>query len=266
MSSLGWIVAASLAGGVLSVCAAAFALVLRAAWIPTLVSFAIGALLGAAFLEVIPHAFENGEPHAVALSILGGILVFFLLEKLLLWRHSHEGHDTYDHGGEHEVAQVHRHDHGHDQGRSGALIVVGDTIHNFLDGILIAAAFLQSTQLGIITALAIVAHEIPQEVGDFVILLNSGYSKAKAFVLNLLSSCATLVGGVLGYYSLQVIEGWTPVLLGIVAASMIYVAVADLIPGLHRRPELRATVSQSVLIALGIGSIALVRALLGDLH
>ena len=255
MSSLGWIVVASLAGGVLSVCAAAFALVLRAAWIPALVSFAIGALLGAAFLEVIPEAFEQGEPHTVALSILGGILVFFLLEKLLLWRHSHD---------EHEVAHVGG--HVHDQGRSGALIVVGDTIHNFLDGILIAAAFLQSTELGIIAALAIVAHEIPQEVGDFVILLNSGYSKARAFVLNLLSSCATLAGGVLGYYSLQVLAGWTPVLLGIVAASMIYVAVADLIPGLHRRTALRATVSQTILIALGIGSIALVRALLGDLH
>jgi len=252
MTPLGWIVAASLAGGVISAGAAAFALALRAAWIPTLVSFAVGALLGAAFLEVIPHAFEHGEPHTVAGSILGGILVFFLLEKLLLWRHSHD---------EHEVERA-----VHDQGRSGALIVVGDTIHNFLDGILIAAAFLQGTQLGIIAAIAIVAHEIPQEVGDFLILLNSGYSKAKAFVLNMLSSCATLVGGVLGYYALQVIEGWTPALLGIVAASMIYVAVADLIPGLHRRPEFRATVSQTVLIALGIGSIALVRALLGDLH
>ena len=255
MSALGWIVVASLAGGVLSAGAASIALVLRAAWIPTLVSFAIGALLGATFLEVIPHAFEHGEPHLVAGSILGGILVFFLLEKLLLWRHSHD---------QSEVANGHA--GGHDHGRSGALIVVGDTIHNFLDGILIAAAFLQSTQLGIITAIAIVAHEIPQEVGDFLILLNSGYSRAKAFVLNMLSSCATLVGGVLGYHALQVIEGWTPALLGVVAASMIYVAVADLIPGLHRRPELHATLAQSVLIALGIGSIALVRALLGDLH
>jgi zinc and cadmium transporter len=253
MSSLSWIIAASLAGGVLSAGAATLALFLRPAWISTLVSYAIGALLGAAFLEVIPHAFENGEPHTVAGSILGGILVFFLLEKLLLWRHSHEGHDTNGHGGD------------HDHGRSGALIVVGDTIHNFLDGILIAAAFLQSTQLGIVTAMAIVAHEIPQEVGDFLILLNSGYSKAKAFLLNMLSSCATLVGGALGYYALQVIEGWTPVLLGIVAASMIYVAVADLIPGLHRRTALRATVSQTILIALGIGSIVLVRALLGGL-
>ena len=259
--TLAWIIAASIAGGVLSVCAAALSLFLRAAWIHSLVSYAIGALLGAAFLEVIPHAFEHGEPHRVALSILGGILAFFVLEKLFLWRHSHEGHDTDGHGGEHEV----EHHHG-DQGRSGTLIMVGDTIHNFLDGILIAAAFLQSTQLGIITALAIVAHEIPQEVGDFVILLNSGYSKTKAFVLNVLSSCATLVGGVLGYFALQFIQGWTPALLGFVAASMIYVAVADLIPGLHRRPELRATVSQTLLIALGIGSIALARLLLGGLH
>jgi zinc and cadmium transporter len=191
----------------------------------------------------------------VASSILFGILAFFLMEKLLLWRHSHD----HEHEAE-EVAQA------HDHGRSGAMIVVGDTIHNFLDGILIAAAFLQSTQLGIVTAMAIVAHEIPQEVGDFLILLHSGYSKAKAFVMNMLSSCATLVGGALGYYSLQVVEGWTPVLLGVVAASMIYVAVADLIPGLHKRTSLRATISQTILIALGIGTIALARAVIGDLH
>lgn len=262
MSSLGWIIAASLAGGIISALAASVALVLRTSWIPTLVSFAIGALLGASFLEVIPHAFEHGDPHTVAGSILGGILAFFLMEKLLLWRHSHE-HD----GHEHEAPPAaHAHGHAHDHGRSGALIVVGDTIHNFLDGILIAAAFLQSTQLGIVTALAIVAHEIPQEVGDFLILLHSGYSRTKAFLLNVLSSGATLVGGVLGYHALQVLDGWTPMLLGVVAASMIYVAVADLIPGLHRRPELRATASQTLLIALGIGCIALVRVALGDLH
>jgi zinc and cadmium transporter len=249
--TLAWIIAASIVGGALSVCAAALALFLRAAWINSLVSYAIGALLGAAFLEVIPHAFEHGEPHRVAASILGGILVFFVLEKLFLWRHSHD-HEEDAHAG-------------HDHGRSGTLIMVGDSIHNFLDGILIAAAFLQDVKLGIITALAIVAHEIPQEVGDFVILLNSGYSKTKAFCLNILSSAATLVGGLLGYYALHVIEGWTPVLLGFVAASMIYVAVADLIPGLHRRTALRATVSQTVLIALGIGSIMLARALLEGL-
>jgi zinc and cadmium transporter len=250
--TLAWILAASIAGGALSVCAAALSLLLRAAWIQSLVSYAIGALLGAAFLEVIPHAFEHGDPHSVAASILGGILAFFLMEKLFLWRHSHDDEEAQHHEG--------------DRGRSGALIMVGDTIHNFLDGILIAAAFLQGEQLGAITALAIVAHEIPQEVGDFVILLNSGYSRAKAFVVNLVSSFATLVGGVLGYYGLMALQGWTPILLGFVAASMIYVAVADLIPGLHRRPELRATVSQTILIALGIGSIVLARALIGGLH
>jgi zinc and cadmium transporter len=252
--ALGWIVAASVAGGTLSAGAAAFALALRASWVPTLVSFAIGALLGAAFLEVIPHAFEHGDPQRVAGALLGGIFAFFVLEKLLLWRHCHtedcEVHDT------HNVPQ--------DRGRSGALIVVGDTVHNFVDGILIAAAFLQSTQLGIVTAVAIVAHEIPQEVGDFLILLHSGYSKAKALAINLLSSCATLAGGVLGYYGLRFFEGWEPTLLGIVAASMIYVAVADLIPGLHRRPELQATLSQVLLIALGIGAIVLVRVLIGE--
>ena len=247
--ALGWIIAASVAGGILSAGAAAFALLLRASWVPTLVSFAIGALLGAAFLEVIPEAFEKGDRHTAALAILGGILVFFLLEKLLLWRHSHD---------EHEV------EHGH--GRAGALIVVGDTVHNFVDGVLIAAAFLQSTQLGVITAVAIVAHEIPQEVGDFLILLHSGYTKARALALNLLSSTATLAGGVLGYYALQAFERWEPVLLGIVAASMIYVAVADLIPGLHRRTELRHTVAQVLLIVLGIGTIAMVRVLIGSGH
>ena len=247
MSTLGWIVVASVAGGVLSVLAAALALLVRPSWVQTLVSFAIGALLGAAFLEVIPHAFEHGEAHSAAAAILGGILAFFLLEKLLLWRHSHD-HD-------HDAAA-------HEHGRAGVLIVVGDAIHNFLDGILIAAAFLQSTELGLITALAIVAHEIPQEVGDFLILLHSGYTRARAFTLNVLSSAATLVGGVLGFYALQVLEGWTPVLLGVVAASMIYVAVADLIPGLHRRPQLRDTVIQTGLIALGIGVIALAGSLL----
>ena len=260
MSVLQWILLASFAGGVLSAGMAAFAMLARAAWVQTLVSFAIGALLGAAFLEVIPHAFAHGEAHEVAGAILGGILLFFLLEKLLLWRHSH---DVEDDGHAPASAAGGAHAHGPGHVRAGALIVVGDTVHNFLDGILIAAAFLQSTQLGVVTALAIVAHEIPQEVGDFLILLHSGFSRAKAFALNMLSSCATLAGGVLGYYALQVVERWMAVLLGGVAASMIYIAVADLIPGLHRRTSLRATVSQTALIALGIGTIALARALLG---
>lgn len=252
--TLTWIVLATIAGGALSVCAAAFALVLRAAWVPMLVSFAIGTLLGAAFLEVIPHAFEQGEAHVTAAAILGGILGFFLLEKVLLWRHSHE------HG---EGAEpLHHHEHS----RAGTLIVVGDTVHNFVDGVLIAAAFLQGPELGLITAVAIVAHEIPQEVGDFLVLLHSGYSRGKAFALNILSSMGSVVGGVLGYFALSGFEDWEPILLGVVAASMIYVAVADLIPGLHKRPELRATAQQALLIAAGVGIIALVRVLSGAPH
>jgi zinc and cadmium transporter len=254
--TLGWILAAGVAGGTLSAGLAALALSVRATWVPMLVSYAIGALLGAAFLEVIPHAFEQGEPHQAAAAILGGIFAFFVLEKLLLWRHCHtencEVHDPHDHG----------RNASHDHGRSGALIVVGDSVHNFVDGVLIAAAFLQSTELGIVTAVAIIAHEIPQEVGDFVILLHSGYSKGRALAMNVLSSVATLVGGVLGYFALSYFEGIQTVLLGIVAASMIYVAVADLIPGLHRRPELKDTAFQALLIALGIGTIAFVGSLL----
>jgi zinc and cadmium transporter len=174
--TLAWILVASVAGGTLSAGLAALALTLRATWIPMLVSFAIGALLGAAFLEIIPHAFEEGEAHQVAFSILGGIFGFFVLEKLLLYRHCHTEH-----------CEVHD---AHDHGRSGTLIVVGDTVHNFVDGVLIAAAFLQSTELGVVAAVAIIAHEIPQEVGDFLILLHSGYSRARALALNLLSSTA----------------------------------------------------------------------------
>jgi zinc and cadmium transporter len=250
--TLAWILGASIVGGALSAGLAAFALLLRASWLPIMVSFAIGALLGAAFLEVIPHAFERGEPRQAALAILGGIFVFFVLEKLLLWRHCHT-----------ENCEVHDpHASSHDGGRSGLLIIVGDTIHNFVDGLLIAAAFIQSTELGVIAAVAIIAHEIPQEVGDFLILLHSGYTRRRALAMNLLSSLATVVGGLIGYFALQAVAEWEATLLGVVAASMIYVAVADLIPGLHRRPELRDTAWQALLIALGIGAIAAVRAIL----
>jgi len=250
--TLAWILAASVVGGTLSAGLAAASLALRATWVPMLVSFAIGALLGAAFLEIIPHAFEQGEAHQVAFAILGGIFGFFVLEKLLLWRHCHT-----------ENCEVHDpHARPHDHGRSGALIIVGDTVHNFVDGVLIAAAFLQSVELGVVTAVAIIAHEIPQEVGDFLILLHSGYTRLRALAMNLLSSAGTVVGGVVGYFGLQFFVDLEATLLGIVAASMLYVAVADLIPGLHRRPELRDTASQALLIALGIGAIAMVRAVL----
>jgi zinc and cadmium transporter len=228
--------------------------------VPHLVSYAIGALLGAVFLEILPHAFELAKDvDTMAATVLFGILLFFVLEKLVLWRHCH-GDECEAH-----AAPVHHHGHGHehDHGRSGMMIMIGDTFHNFVDGILIAAAFMTDVKLGVVTALAIIAHEIPQEVGDFVILLHSGYTKRQAFLFNLLSSAATVVGGVLAYFALQTVQNWIPAILGLAAASMIYVAVADLIPGLHKRTELRATIQQVTLIALGISSIWLVKLVLG---
>lgn len=253
MSILTGILLASLLGGVLSITvAAAFAMSARAEWVPMLVSYAIGALLGAVFLEILPHAFELTKSiENTAATILLGILLFFVMEKLVLWRHCH-------------VQECEAHVPAHDHGRSGMMIMVGDTFHNFVDGIIIAAAFLADFQIGVVTALAIIAHEIPQEVGDFLILLHSGYSKRQAFMLNLLSSLATVVGGVIAYFMLQSMRDWIPFFLGIAAASMIYVAVADLIPGLHKRPELQATLQQALLIGLGIGSIWLTKALLGE--
>ena len=141
------------------------------------------------------------------------------------------------------------------------MIMVGDTFHNFVDGIIIAAAFLTDVHLGLVTALAIIAHEIPQEVGDFAILLHSGYSKLRALQLNLISSFASVAGGVLGYFTLQTMESWIPSLLALAAASMIYVAVADLIPGLHKRAQLGDTLQQVMLIALGVGTVWLMSVL-----
>jgi len=255
VSTLAWIIVATLAGGVLSVLAAA-AVTFRVsvASVSLFISYAIGALLGAVFLEILPHAMEHGDTHRTTATILFGILAFFVLEKLVLWRHCH-----HDHCEAHDA-----HNPAHDHGRSGLLILIGDTFHNFVDGVLIAAAFVEDPQLGIVTSLAIIAHEIPQEAGDFLILLHSGYSKAKALAFNLLSSVATLIGAMLAYFALSELTEWVPTMLALAAASMIYVAVADLIPGLHKRPELKATLQQVVLIGLGVASIAVTRALIGE--
>ncbi len=266
MTTFTWILAATLVGGIVSVLGAwLIASRASAAQVPVLISYAVGALLGAVFLELLPHAFNRSDNlQATAATLLGGLLLFFILEKLVLWRHCHieecEAHDPHTPGlPAIPVAATNGHGgHGHDHGRSGMMILIGDTFHNFVDGVLIAAAFLADTQLGIVTAVAIVAHEVPQEIGDFVILLHSGYTRAQAFALNLLSSAAMVVGGMLGYYGLQTLQQWISTLICLAAASMLYVAVADLIPGLHRRPEIRATVQQVTLIALGIATIWLV--------
>ena len=246
MSVLLWIIAASIFGGALSVLGAAlFALNASMKWINALVSYAIGALLGAVFLNILPEAVElSGDMAKVSGTVLIGILLFFTLEKVLLWRHCHHTH-----------CEAHEPDSAHVHGRSGTMIMVGDSFHNFVDGIIIAAAFMTDVNLGIVTALAIIAHEIPQEVGDFLILLHSGYSKMQALGVNLLSSLATLVGGVLAYFALQSVQGVVPTLLSLAAASMLYVAVADLIPGLHKRTQLRDTMQQVLLIGAGVATI-----------
>jgi len=250
MPILAWIVGASLAGGALSVlAAAALALRARQSQVPILISFSVGTLLGAAFLEVLPEAFAQPENvKRVSIAVLGGLLMFFVLEKLLLWKHCHE-----------EACETHAHSQEQaDHGRIASMVIIGDGFHNCVDGVIIAGAFLASVELGIITAVAIITHEIPQEVGDFLVLLHSGYSKRKALAFNLLSSGTTLVGGTFAYFALQTMHDFIPLLLGIAAASMLYISVADLIPGLHRRRGARAGAQQALLIAAGVATIWLV--------
>jgi len=270
MHTLAYIVAASLAGGALSIIAAAGTLALHPSWISKLVSFAVGALLGAVFLELLPHALETGSAEAVMITVLVGLLLFFLLEKLVLWRHSHgHGGDDVEPQSEHARADPsmarapgHAHDHargdGHDgdHGRSGLMILVGNSVHNFCDGIVIAASFLADTTLGIAATLAIVSHAIPQQVGDFAVLLHSGYARGRAFAFNLATGAATLAGALAGYFALAGMQQILPTVLAIAAASLLYVAVADLIPSLHRRPEPVETLKQMALIGLGIAVIA----------
>jgi zinc and cadmium transporter len=217
-----------------------------------MVSFATGALLGAALLGLIPHAVLGAgseRVHEVGIALIAGIALFFVLEKFLLWRHCHD-----DHCDEHTVADAH-HAHAR-QKASGSLVLVGDSLHNALDGVLIAAAFLTDTHLGIVTALAIMAHEIPQEIGIFAVLLNSGVSRRRALVLNLLTSLTAVIGGVIGYFALESTLAALPFALAVAASSLLYVAVADLIPGLHRKVDPRSSITQVLLIGCGIAIIA----------
>jgi zinc and cadmium transporter len=267
LTPLFWIILATTVSGVLSVLAAGAFLALparaREGALPHLVSFATGALLGAALLALIPHAVQGAgmeNVHEVGIALIAGIALFFVLEKFLLWRHCHDDHcDTHTVGG-----HLHHHEHEHDHSRvhddarrkaSGSLVLVGDALHNVLDGVLIAAAFLTDVHLGIVTALAIMAHEIPQEVGNFAVLLHSGVSRRRALALNLLTSLTAVIGGVVGYFALETAQRLLPFALAVAAASLLYVAVADLIPGLHRRIDPRSSVMQVLLISLGIAVI-----------
>ncbi|MEX2164045.1 MAG: ZIP family metal transporter [Sulfuricaulis sp.] len=287
-----WIIAFTVLGGVLSVLAAAAFLLLperlRARLLSPMVSFAIGTLLGAAFLAILPHAFETPgiDAHTIMLTVLCGILVFFLLEKMVIWRHCHiddcdvHGSTNVAGGGMPGATDVHGSAAIPGEGgteskglplpdmddvrrkATGNLILIGDGIHNMVDGVLIAAAFLTDIRLGVVTSIAVIAHEIPQELGDFAILLHSGYSRSRALIYNILTSLTTVMGGVVAYFSLSLANQLVPYVLAVAASSFIYISVADLIPGLHKRPEFSATLQQIMLIACGIGVISIMQAML----
>jgi zinc and cadmium transporter len=251
LSDLLAIVALTAFGGLLSALAASIFLLLgaarRAALLPKLVSFATGTLLGAALLGLLPHALESvgpGGAHRVGLTILCGILLFFVLEKFVLWRHCHD-----------DPCEMHSPSHEVRDAASARMILAGDAFHNVLDGVLIAAAYLTDPKLGLVTALAVFAHEIPQEVGDLAILLHGGYTRGRALALNLLTSLTSIVGGVVAYFALATALQYLPYALALAAASFLYVAVADLIPVLHRRVDPTAGFEQLLFILLGVGLV-----------
>ncbi len=211
---------------------------LRAKLVPWLISYAVGALLGVAMLDMLPATLTQLPPTQVFGTLLAGILLFFLLEKLVLWRHCHT-HDCEVHEG------------------SALVVLVGDTFHNFVDGVVIGAAVISSVPLGISTALAVAAHEIPQEVGDFAIFLHKGYSRQRALALNALSGCASAAGAVASFLALDIMPKAIPYVLVLAASSFIYVAMSDLIPGLHRGRTDAGSLRQIVLIAAGVATMLL---------
>lgn len=265
MSTLIYIVVACTLGAAISLALAAFiASRMRPRWISTLVSYAVGAMLGAAFLDILPEVFEQAKsPSRAAGFILGGLLAFFVLEKMLLWRHHHHhGEEEEEHRDDRTGAYRVKPHLEHGAERVGWMIVFGDSFHNFTDGVIIAGAFLADVKVGVVTSIAIIAHEIPQEIGDFMVLLHSGFGRNKALFWNAVSGLAAVVGGVLAYFALSAVSGWIPEILAFAAASLIYVAVADLIPGLHKRTGLADSLAQVGFIALGIATIWLVHAVL----
>ncbi|MSO82202.1 MAG: ZIP family metal transporter [Acidobacteria bacterium] len=208
----------------------------RSKLIPWLVSYAVGALLGVSMLALLPASLDQLPAPRVFTTLLLGILLFFVLEKLVLWRHCHI-HDC----------EVHE--------SSALLVLIGDAFHNFVDGAVIAAAVMTSVPLGISTAVAVAAHEIPQEVGDFAILLHAGYSRGRALMLNVLSAAASAVGAVAAFLALDMVPRMLPYFLALAAASFLYVAMADLIPGLHRGRTDASSMRQILLIAAGIATM-----------
>jgi zinc and cadmium transporter len=238
---IAWIIGFSIIGSIVATALGGLVLLfpegMRKVLVPNLVSYATGTLLGAAFLGMIPAGLRQAPALAVSGTVLAGMVLFFMLEKLVLWRHCHDA-----------GCEVH--------GGAAPLILIGDAFHNFVDGAVIAAAFLTSIPLGIAASFAVFAHEVPQEVGDFAILLDGGFGRMKALVLNGLSAAATLPGALATYFWLGDTLEALPYILALSAASFIYIAAADLIPGLHRQTSLAASLRQLALLLAGIGTIA----------
>lgn len=256
-----YIITATLISGVLSVVvAASLTLAVLGRVVKSLVSLSAGVLLGTALLHVLPEAFEAqaASPQTLFATLLGGLLFFWLLEKAELYRHDHHhGGDGHDHGADHH------HFDAQQAGRGGLSVLVGDTVHNFCDGVIIAAAFLADPRLGFVTSVAILAHEIPQEAGDYIVLIGAGFSRRKALLFNALSGLAAVAGGVLGYFLVGPWRDALPYMLVVAASSFIYVAVADLLPQLQQRLSWRETLAQVAWLAAGL---ALVLAATGLVH
>jgi zinc and cadmium transporter len=238
-ASLGLSAAGSIGGLLVASTLLLFGPKARARVVPSLVSYAVGTLLGAAALGLLPHALEQLSPARVFATMLGGILTFFVLEKLVLLRHCHDADDCHVHSS------------------AATLVIVGDAVHTFVDGVAIAAATMVSIPFGFWTAVAAITHEIPQEAGDFAILLSAGYSRRKALLLNAMSA----IGGLLGAAAMLIVGSAMPLLLPYVlafaAGNFLYVAMSDLIPHLHRGESNDNAVRQVVLIALGLVTIGL---------
>jgi zinc and cadmium transporter len=255
--TLTYIVLATLIGGVLSVLVAGMLTVsVLGRLVKSMVSLSAGVLLGTALLHVLPEAFESTtEPHQLFATLLAGLLFFWLLEKAELYRHSHhhegDGHDHHHHHFDSQQA-----------GRGGLSVLVGNGTHNFCDGIIIAAAFLADPMLGWAATAAVVAHAIPQEAGDTIVLLNAGFSRTRALVFNALSSLAAVAGGVLGYFMVGPFTHLLPFVLVVASSSFIYISLADLLPQLQQRLAWRETLSQVVWLAVGLGAVTVTRSLL----
>jgi zinc and cadmium transporter len=216
----------------------------RTRLVPWLVSYAVGALLGVALLALLPEALAELSPQAVFGTLLAGILIFFVLEKLVLLRHCHT-----------DECQVH--------GATAPLVFVGDAFHNFLDGAIICTAVLTSVPLGINTAIAVAAHEIPQEVGDVAVLLAAGYSRSQALLLNIVTGVSGILGAIVAFTAVEVVPGIRPYVLAISSASLLYIAMSDLIPDLHRGTIDASALRQVILIAAGIGTIVVFEQVMG---